>query len=141
MSVRLSICCRRGHEGFTLVELMIVVTIIGLLAMIAIPAYSHARNKSQTEICHYNQRLIFDQMNVYCLDTGDPLDSSRFPNLCACRDALCPTWGSPSDRYIKDRRVFSCPTNPNQATQHDYGYIKSGSQIVGISCNINSSHN
>jgi prepilin-type N-terminal cleavage/methylation domain-containing protein len=44
--------------GFTLVEIMIVVAIIGLLAAIAIPNFIHARAKSQSTACINNLRQI-----------------------------------------------------------------------------------
>lgn len=44
--------------GFTLVEIMIVVAIIGLLAAIAIPSFVKARNTSRLNACINNLRMI-----------------------------------------------------------------------------------
>ncbi len=45
-------------SGFTLVEIMIVVAIIGLLAAIAIPNFIKAREKSQTSVCIANMKQL-----------------------------------------------------------------------------------
>ncbi len=45
-------------KGFTLVEIMIVVAIIGLLAAIAIPSFMRARTRSQQNACINNLRQI-----------------------------------------------------------------------------------
>ena len=45
-------------QGFTLVEIMIVVAIIGLLAAIAIPSFMKARTQSQANACINNLRQI-----------------------------------------------------------------------------------
>jgi prepilin-type N-terminal cleavage/methylation domain-containing protein len=55
-------------SGFTLVEIMIVVAIIGLLAAIAIPSFVNARTKSQTNACINNLRQISGAKDQYALD-------------------------------------------------------------------------
>lgn len=57
-------------KGFTLVEIMIVVAIIGLLAAIAIPNFVRARTQAQTQACIANLKQIEGAKQVYALDTG-----------------------------------------------------------------------
>ncbi len=131
--------CVKSKLGFTLIELMIIVTIIGILAMIAMPAFSRSRTRTRLTMCKNNQRVIFDQMNVYCFNTGLPSSSDTFPTMGSCRDTLVPA--DPVMRYIKTRKAFACPENPDQNAQQDYSWILDGRSIIGIHCDILGDHN
>lgn len=56
------------RAGFTLVEIMIVVAIIGLLAAIAIPNFVKARSKAQQNACIANLKQIDGAVQQWALE-------------------------------------------------------------------------
>jgi len=64
------------NAGFTLVEIMIVVAIIGLLAAIAIPNFVKARATSQANACINNMRQLDSAANQYALEKGQTTGST-----------------------------------------------------------------
>lgn len=60
----------RSTKGFTLVEIMIVVVIIGLLAAMAIPAFQKVRTASQDKAVLNNARQLAAAADQYYLENG-----------------------------------------------------------------------
>ena len=82
--------------GFTLVEIMIVVAIIGLLASIAIPNFVKARTTAQMNACISNLRQIDGAIQQWALDTkqGDTATITAADVLPYLKNAVvCPSGG------------------------------------------------
>jgi prepilin-type N-terminal cleavage/methylation domain-containing protein len=59
-----------GRQGFTLVEIMIVVAIIALLASIAVPGFLRARKRSQASRIINDLRLIDNAVDMYAIESN-----------------------------------------------------------------------
>src|SRR5436190_13263367 len=88
------------RAGFTLVEIMIVVAIIGLLAAIAIPNFVKARSASQRSACIANMKQIFGAKATWALENkknnGDtPPDGELFgADKYITKKPECPAGGA-----------------------------------------------
>ena len=64
---------KRDQRGFTLMELMIVIVIIGVLAAIGVPAYKNYVTESKNNACAANKRTIETAAGMYWAATCEGL--------------------------------------------------------------------
>lgn len=89
---------RKSQKGFTLVEIMIVVLIIGILLSIAIPNFVKARDTSQAKACVANLKTIDSAVQQYMIENKGEV----------------PTY--PDDLVGADKYIKSEPTCPAGGT-------------------------
>ena len=130
----------RKTGGFTLVEIMVVVMIIGLLVALAIPGFIKSRQTTQKQLCLENQRLIRDMFVLYCLDNRKAPSVANFADISVIKNAIAPGGGGGNDRYIKDNNAFDCPAQ-GDGSENDYELIVVDNVILGFKCSIVGEHN
>lgn len=102
-----------AQKGFTLIELMIVVAIIGILAAIAIPAYQNYTKKSADTACLAETKSYANLLYVYLSDPSANriLPSTPVANSGAC-SSIATTPASITDTTPVDgTKVIGTPRN------------------------------
>ena len=97
---------RKQQSGFTLVEIMIVVAIIGILIAIAVPGFIKARTNSQMRACQENLQKIDGAKENWALDNKQGVAATPgWTDLCGVtsyirKSPACPGNGAYSINAI-----------------------------------------
>ena len=95
----------RSKKGFSLVELMVVVVILGILVAIAVPIYNRITGDAELRACHANLRTIDGAIIQFAASTGltwpnDFFQGGKLPT--------CPAGGTYSHDDSTDPAQATC---------------------------------
>ncbi len=109
---------RRG--GFTLVEIMIVITIIAILATVAVPNYMRYRKVAQMRSCIANLKMIFTAYEQARMAGESPSDVESLCGQHPYLDAIpvCPA--SNSNTYSLPQEDGGYPTCSNSSEDYPH---------------------
>jgi len=100
----------RSRRGFTLVEILIVVIILGILAAIVIPQFTNASQNARESSLQSTLQTLRSQIQLYKLQHGDELPDLRTAGAGWAPLTASTSYGTPSQSY--GPYMQAVPVNP-----------------------------
>lgn len=126
---------RKEREGFTLIEILVVIAIVAILAAILFPVFARARENARRSSCASNLKQLALSVLQYAMDN----DGRLVPYSLGSDESRL----DPIQPYIKNRQIVYCPnaprftnTTPNAyATHYGFPAITSTAVICAVPYN------
>jgi type IV pilus assembly protein PilA len=112
----------RNQKGFTLMELMIVIVIIGVLAAIGVPAYRNYIDNAQKQTCAANRRTLATAFVLYMTENNgnvpEGVDVDDLKGYMTNADAVkCPAGGNYSINQATGAVTCDAPGHRDGASE------------------------
>jgi len=104
----------RASRGFTLVEMLVVLAIIGVLAGILLPVLGSAREAARTATCSSNLKQIYLGSQMYLRDSNGIYPNLSYGGSAFSGSTYC-GWARPLYPYVRSTAAFECPNAENGA--------------------------
>jgi prepilin-type N-terminal cleavage/methylation domain-containing protein len=135
---------RAAHAGFSLLEMMVVLVVIGVLVAIAAPSYRRAMEQSRTDIAAANLRAIWAAQRIYWLEYQAYGDKATLESTgCGILDPKIdsdPTFVysiTSTDNFVTHFQAWATPTNATWTGRYmldETGAFDDSSGICPPSC-------
>ena len=105
---------RRKSQGFTLVEILIVVIILGILAAIVIPQFTNASNDARNSSVSSTLQTLRGQIELYKIQHADtpPALTSMWTNMLNASNTTGTTNATANTTYPLGPYIQAAPVNP-----------------------------
>ncbi len=115
----------KNERGFTIMELLVVIVIIGVLAAIGVPAYNNMTKKAKETACQANVRTIHTAAGMYYAEKNEAnsVDNTR-------SDA-----GGLED-YLSNIEDIKCPYDTDDSDKQGYKVKIDADGAIAVTCNI-----
>jgi len=118
----------KNERGFTIMELLVVIVIIGVLAAIGVPAYNNMIEKARTTACQANRRTIATAAGMYWAEKGEAL---TVDDTTAANDLAS---------YLNNITTIKCPSDKGEAGKTGYKVVITDAGLVTVTCNADGTH-
>lgn len=109
----------KNERGFTIMELLVVIVIIGVLAAIGVPAYNNMTKKAKDTACQANMRTIQTAAGMYYAEKNAAVtvpDTTSTPNDL--------------EAYMSNITSIKCPYDNSKG----YSVVVTDTGLVTVTC-------